>query len=84
MKLPAIARDLTRRSLGMGKARSITPTDLQQLASVERVVVIGVGLLRAGATDPRLPGEQRVASLLTLAKVVEDLPRQQAIAMHCG
>lgn len=70
--------------MGMGKARPITPADLQQLASVERVIVIGVGLLRAGATDPRLPGEQRVASLLTLAKVVEDLPREQAIALHCG
>lgn len=84
MKLPAVARQLTRRSMGMGKAPPITPADLQQLASVERVIVIGVGLLRAGATDPRLPGEQRVASLLTLAKVVEDLPREQAIALHCG
>lgn len=84
MKLPAVARKLTRKSIGAGRARAISPEALHELASREDVVVIGVGMLRAGTSDPRLPGEQRVASLLTLARTVEDVPRQRAIALHCG
>lgn len=84
MKLSAGARRFTRKSIGLGGARAISPSALEELAHREAVVVIGVGILRAGATDPRLPGEQRVASLLTLARTVKDLPRQRAIVLHCG
>ena len=84
MKLPAAARRLMRRSIGAGRAPSISPETLHELAEREPVVVIGVGILRPGVIDPRLPGEQRVASLVTLARVVEDLPRQRAIALHCA
>jgi hypothetical protein len=48
------------------------------------VIVIGVGVVKPGTTDPRLPGEQRVASLLTLSTAVADVPRQRAIVLHCG
>jgi hypothetical protein len=84
MKLSAGARRFTRKSIGLGRARSISPDALEELARRETVVVIGVGIVRAGTTDPRLPGEQRIASLLTLARTVEDLPRQRAIVLHCG
>ena len=84
MKLSAGARRLTRRSVGVGHAPSISPEALHELAAGEPVVVIGVGILRPGVRDPRLPGEQRVASLVTLAHVVEDLPRQHAIVLHCA
>jgi hypothetical protein len=84
VKLPACARRLTRRSIGADRARSISPEALHELAAREPVVVIGVGIVRLGVTDPRLPGEQRVASLVTLGRVVEDLPRQRAIALHCA
>jgi hypothetical protein len=84
VRLPAAARRLTRRSIGLGRARSISPEALHELATSEPIVVIGVGIVRPGTIDPRLPGEQRVASLVTLAHAVEDLPRQHAIALHCG
>jgi hypothetical protein len=84
MKLPSFARDLTRKTIGSGSAPSITPEELHELAEHEPVVVIGVGIVRAGTTDTRLPGTQRVASLLSLSSVVADLPRQHAIALHCG
>jgi hypothetical protein len=83
VKLPAGVRRLTRRSIGVGRARSISPEALDELARSEDVVVIGVGIVRPGTIDPRLPGEQRVASLMTLARIVQDLPRQRAIALHC-
>lgn len=84
MKLPSMFRDLGRRATGSGRAASISPEALRELAEQEDVVVIGVGLVRAGARDARLPGAQRAASLLDLASVVGDLPRQQAIVLHCG
>jgi len=84
MKLPAGARRLARASIGIGRARSITPTALHDLAAREAVVVIGVGIVGSGAIDPRLPGQQRAASLRSLAGVVADLPRQRAIVLHCG
>jgi hypothetical protein len=84
MKLPPVLRDLTRKAIGMGAAGSISPHALRELAEQEPVVVVGVGMVRPGASDPRLPGEQRVASLITLASVVADLPKQQAIVLHCG
>jgi hypothetical protein len=65
----------------MSRARSITPEALHDL---EDVIVIGVGVVKPGTTDPRLPGEQRVASLLTLSTAVADVPRQRAIVLHCG
>jgi hypothetical protein len=68
----------------MGRAQSISPDALRELARTEPVVVIGVGMLAPGPLDPRLPGDQRSASLLSLASIVADLPRQQAIALHCG
>jgi hypothetical protein len=40
--------------------------------------------VRPGAIDPQLPGDQRVASLVTLANVVADVPRERAIVLHCG
>lgn len=84
MKVPAFARKLARRSIGVRRARAISPAELRDLAGREHVVVIGVGIVRAGATDARLPGDQRVASLLSLAAVVADVPRQHAIVLHCG
>ena len=84
MKLPAGARRLARRSIGMGRAQPISPTALHDLASHDDVVVIGVGIVGPGAIDPRLPGEQRTASLSSLANVVADLPRERAIVLHCG
>ena len=61
IKLPAAARRLTRRSIGMSRAQPIAPEALHDLAQREEVLVIGVGLVRPGTQDPRLPGEQRVA-----------------------
>lgn len=68
----------------MGKALSIAPQELRTLAARESVVVIGVGVVSPGAIDPGLPGEQRTASLMTLARVVADVPRERAIVLHCG
>ncbi len=84
MKVPARLRRLTLRSLGMGRASSLTPAALHALAVREPVIVIGVGVVGAGTTDPRLPGQQRTASLFSLASVVADLPRQHAIVLHCA
>ena len=84
MKLPARARSLARRSLGMGRAEAIAPEALLELVAREPVVVISVGMVTDGALDPRLPGVQRVASLRTLARAVADLPRERAIVLHCG
>jgi hypothetical protein len=84
IKLPSAVRGLTRRAIGMATATSISPGALRELSARESVVVIGVGIVRPGATDPRLPGSQRVASLLNLESVVGDLPKQQAIVLHCG
>ncbi len=84
MKLPPVVRGLTRRAIGIGTATSISPEDLRELAAQEPVVVVGVGIVREGVTDPRLPGRQRVASLLNLETVVGDLPKQQAIVLHCA
>ena len=69
---------------GIGRSEPISPEALMTLAARESVLVIGVGMVAAGTVDPRLPGEQRTASLLTLASVVADVPRQRAIALHCG
>ncbi len=84
MKLPASVRNLTRRAIGLGAARPLTATALHALARDEDVIVVGVGIVSAGPLDPRLPGEQRAASLLSLRSVVADVPRQQAIVLHCG
>jgi hypothetical protein len=84
MKIPATARRLARRTLGMGKAPAIAASELQTLAAREPVVVVAVGMLAPGAIDPALPGEQRTASLRTLAGVVADVPRERAIVLHCG
>ena len=84
MKLPLSARKLTRRAIGLGAARPITPTELHALVAREEVIVVGVGIISAGALDPRLPGIQRAASLLSLRSALADVPRQQAIVLHCG
>ncbi|HEY5923758.1 MAG TPA: hypothetical protein VIV11_18880, partial [Kofleriaceae bacterium] len=84
VKLPAAARGFTRRAIGVGAAQPIAPAALAELASREPVIVIGVGMVGAGALDPRLPGEHRVASLVSLADAVADLPKQRAIVLHCG
>lgn len=84
MKVPPTARQLTRRLLGMGKAPSISPPELAVLARAEPVVIVAVGLVRSGVVDAQLPGEQRVASLGTLARVVADVPRDRPIVLHCG
>jgi hypothetical protein len=68
----------------MAKASPIAPQDLQALAAREPVVVVSVGILKPGAIDPGLPGDQRSASLVTLADVVADVPRERAIVLHCG
>ena len=81
MKLPAGIRSLSRRALGMGRAEAIAP---EQLAALAEPLVVGVGLVRDGVIDSRLPGEQRTASLLTLARVVADVPKQRPIVLHCG
>lgn len=84
MKLSARTRRLARRTIGLGGAASITPEALHALAAREPVVVVGVGVTGPGARDPRLPGEQRTASLFSLAQVVADVPRERAIVLHCG
>jgi hypothetical protein len=84
MKIPARFRQLTRRTLGMGAAESIDPEELQELAAREPVVVVGIGLVRDGSTDARLPGEQRTASLVNLTSVLADVPRDRPIVLHCG
>jgi len=83
-KLPPSVLKLTRQAISMGSANSISPETLQIMAHEERVVVIGLGLVQRGPLDDRLPGEQRAASLLSLKDTVADLPRQQAIVLHCG
>jgi hypothetical protein len=84
LKVPPTARQLTRRLLGMGKAPSISPLELAAMVRTESVVVVAVGIARDGRIDPQLPGEQRVASLGTLAQVVADVPRDRPIVVHCG
>lgn len=84
MRLPLSARKLTRRAMGLGAARPLTATELHTLASHEEVIVVGVGIVSAGPLDPRLPGPQRAASLLSLRRTLADVPRQQAIVLHCG
>jgi hypothetical protein len=84
MKVPSIARRATRRMMGMGRAPSIAPLELHALAAREPVVIVAVGIARAGGVDPQLPGEQRTASLMTLAEVVADVPRDRPIVLHCG
>ncbi len=84
LKVPPTARQLTRRLLGMGKAPSISPLELAALVKTEPGVVVAVGIARDGRIGPALPGEQRVASLGTLAQVVADVPRERPIVVHCG
>jgi hypothetical protein len=84
MKIPPAARQLTRSLLGMGKTPSIAPRELEALARAEPVVVVAVGVVRPGTIDPHLPGEQRVASLATLARVVSDVSHARPIILHCG
>jgi hypothetical protein len=84
VKLPGVARKLARRTMGMARAQPITPAALHALAAREPILVIGVGVLRAGTADPRLPGEQRAASLGSLASVIADVPRSHPIILHCG
>jgi hypothetical protein len=81
VKLPAGARRLAQRAIGLSRARPITPNAVRDL---EDVLVVGVGVVSAGSTDARLPGEQRAASLGSLARVLADVPRQRAIVLHCG
>jgi len=84
MRLPGSLRRLTRRSLGMGRVAAIAPAALYELAAREPVIVVGVGVVAPGSIDPRLPGEQRTASLFSLATVLADVPRSQPIVLHCG
>lgn len=84
MKVPPAARRLARRVLGVGKAPAIEPAELPSLVAREPVVFVAVGVLAPGQIDPALPGEQRAATLGTLARVVADLPRERAIVLHCG
>lgn len=84
MKLPLAARRLIGRAIGLGAARPLTANALHALAIDEDVIVIGVGIVSPGPLDPRLPGQQRAASLLSLSRVVANVPRQHAIVLHCG
>jgi hypothetical protein len=84
MKIPARLRQLTRRTLGMGAAESLDPEGLHELAAREPVIVVGIGLVRPGAIDARLPGEQRTASLVNLSSVLADVPKDRPIVLHCG
>jgi hypothetical protein len=84
MKLPPSLRNLTRKVIGSGSARPITPTELAALAAREPVLTIAVGVVRRGAPDPALPGEQRGATLGTLAAMVAGEPRDRPIVLHCG
>ena len=84
MKLPSAARKLTRRTMGMGRATAIAPEALRELSEREDVLVIGVGMMRDGAIDERLPGEQRTASLISLASVVDGVAHDRPIVLHCG
>ena len=84
MKLPASMRAMTRKAIGIGSAEPITPTALHALAAREPVLTIAVGVVRPGAVDPALPGEQRSATLGTLAAIVAGESRQRAIVLHCG
>lgn len=84
MRLPASVRRLARRSLGMGRVAAIAPEALHALAAREPVIVVGVGVVGPGVLDPRLPGDQRTASLFSLATVLADVPRAHPIVLHCG
>ena len=84
MKLPPSLRRMTRKALGMGSAVAIAPSALRELAARESVLTIAVGVLQPGSIDPALPGEQRSATLGTLAAVVANESRQRAIVLHCG
>ena len=75
---------MTRKALGMGSAVAITPAALRELAARESVLTIAVGVLSPGSIDPALPGEQRSATLASLAAVVATESRQRAIVLHCG
>lgn len=84
MKLPAPLRTLTRKVIGSASAPSISPAELHVLAAAEPVLTIAVGVLRPGEPDPALPGEQRTATLVTLAGVVAGEPHDRPIVLHCG
>lgn len=84
LKLPSRVRQLTRATIGLRGAESIDPEALQTLAASQPVLLIGIGNMTAGVTDPRLPGEQRTASLLGLAAAVADIPKDRVIVTHCG
>lgn len=68
----------------MGSATAITPAALRELSTREPVLTIAIGMVRPGAIDPALPGEQRSATLATLAAVVANESRQRPIVLHCG
>jgi hypothetical protein len=84
VKLPASLRQLTRTTIGLRGAASITPTALHELAAREDVLVLAIGIMTRGTLDARLPGEQRTASLAALHAAVEGVPKQRAIVTHCG
>ncbi len=84
LKLPTRVRQITRATIGLRGAASIDPEALQTLAGSQRVLLLGIGNVSAGATDPRLPGEQRAASLFGLAAAVADVPKDRVIVTHCG
>jgi len=84
MKFPSRMRQLTRRAIGLGKSTSISPEELQTLAAREDVLVLSVGMVRDGAIDDRLPGEQRGVSLTNLVSMVEAVPKDRPIVTHCG
>lgn len=80
MKLPARVRHYTRSAIGLRKSVAITPAELQAAAAREAVLVVTLG----SAPDPRLPGEQRAASLGSLAQICAGVPRDRLIVAHCG
>lgn len=84
MKLPGRIRQLTRTAMGLRKSEAITPEALHALAAREDVLVLSVGMLSNGGVDARLPGEQRAASLASLAAAVEGVPKTRAVVTHCG
>ena len=84
MKLPTAVRQVTRTMIGVRAAEPIGPAQLQALARREDVVVVAVGMLAAGHIHAALPGEQRAASLASLATVLADVPHDRAIVLHCG
>ena len=80
MKLPARIRQLTRTAIGLQRSEAITPAELQAAAAREAVLVVTLGR----ASDPRLPGEQRTASLGNVAQICAGVPRDRLIVAHCG